>query len=289
MSHNDLVGRVGSESERRTVDRKVDTPDASVEDAETVLSMHGLTRQYGVEQAVQDISLSVRDGELLTLLGPSGCGKTTLLRLLAGLEQPSAGEVRIGGETVASGDGDRFVPAEQRDVGLVFQDFALFPHLTVEENIAFGIDDWSTTRREARIDELLVLVDLEEHREKAPEALSGGQQQRVAIARTLLQNPQVLIADEPVASLDPRAGRAVMELLIDIVRERGMTVLCSLHQLELASEYGDRVVGMKAGRIELDSPRQSIGRASMSGLYEGVVRVDHAPSDIGVAKAARSA
>ena len=292
MSHNDLVGRVGSESERRTVDRKVDTPDASVEDAETVLSMHGLTRQYGVEQAVQDISLSVRDGELLTLLGPSGCGKTTLLRLLAGLEQPSAGEVRIGGETVASGDGDRFVPAEQRDVGLVFQDFALFPHLTVEENIAFGIDDWSTTRREARIDELLVLVDLEEHREKAPEALSGGQQQRVALARSLAPEPAVLLLDEPFSNLDVRLRVEMREEVRNILKAAGVTAVSVTHDQEEALSISDRVVIMHDGRLEqigvpetvFENPESRfvasfLGRAS---FLPGRVRGDVVETELGL-------
>jgi len=296
MSHNDLVGRVGGESGSGAgagaVGDAADTPDAPAEDAETVLSMEGLTRQYGKEQAVQDVSLAVRDGELLTLLGPSGCGKTTLLRLLAGLERPSTGEVRIGDETVASGDGEQFVPAEQRDVGLVFQDFALFPHLTVEENIEFGLNDWSATRRDDRVDELLALVDLTAHREKTPEALSGGQQQRVALARALAPEPDVLLLDEPFSNLDVRLRVEMREEVRDILKAAGVTAISVTHDQEEALSISDRVAIMHNGRLEqagipetvFENPESRfvasfLGRAS---FLPGRVRGDVVETELGV-------
>lgn len=296
MSHNDIVGRVGSESLSEEavgdVSEVPETPHAPDEDAETVLSMHGLTREYSAEQAVQDVSLAVREGELLTLLGPSGCGKTTLLRLLAGLERPSAGEVRIGGETVASGTGERFVPAEQRDVGLVFQDFALFPHLTVEENVAFGLNDWSAARRDERVDELLALVDLEEHREKSPEALSGGQQQRVALARSLAPEPEVLLLDEPFSNLDVRLRVEMREEVREILKAAGVTAISVTHDQEEALSISDRVAIMHDGRLEqvgtpetvFENPESRfvasfLGRAS---FLSGRVRGDVVETELGV-------
>ena len=159
------------------------------ESRETVLELDGLEKSYDGTPVIRDLSLSVRDGELLTLLGPSGCGKTTTLRLIAGLERPNDGAVRIEGDTVS---GSEFVTPERRDVGVVFQEFALFPHLTARENIAFGIDDWDADERTRRVDELLELVGLEAHDDKPPGELSGGQQQRVALARSLAPEPSLL-------------------------------------------------------------------------------------------------
>jgi len=215
---------------------------------ETVLRLEGLTREYGQEAAVSDFDLAVREGELLTLLGPSGCGKTTTLRMIAGLERPSAGEIRIGGDLVA-GDG-RFVPPEDRDVGLVFQEFALFPHLTVEENITFGIDRWDRAEREARVAELLELVDLEAHRDKPPAQLSGGQQQRVALARSLAPEPEVLLLDEPFSNLDVRLRIEMREEVRRILKETGVTAISVTHDQEEALSISDRVAVINDGQIE---------------------------------------
>ncbi|MFW5974469.1 MAG: ABC transporter ATP-binding protein, partial [Natrialbaceae archaeon] len=215
---------------------------------DTVLELDGLTRQFGPETAVDDFSLSVADGELLTLLGPSGCGKTTLLRMIAGLEQPSEGSITIAGETVA--DRNRFVSPENRDVGLVFQDFALFPHLTVAENITFGIDDWERTRKEERLDELLALVGLEDHRDKRPESLSGGQQQRVALARSLAPEPDILLLDEPFSNLDVRLRIEMRQEVRRILKEAGVTAVSVTHDQEEALSISDRVAIMNDGRLE---------------------------------------
>jgi len=214
----------------------------------TVLSLEGLTREYGSETAVGDLDLDVKEGELLTLLGPSGCGKTTTLRMIAGLERPSSGEIRLGEESVA-GDG-RFVAPEDRDVGLVFQDFALFPHLTVAENVTFGIDDWDVADREARATELLELVDLDAHREKKPAQLSGGQQQRVALARSLAPEPDVLLLDEPFSNLDVRLRIEMREEVRRILKETGVTAISVTHDQEEALSISDRVAIMNDGRLE---------------------------------------
>jgi len=215
---------------------------------ETVLELSGLAREYAGETAVSEVGLDVKEGELLTLLGPSGCGKTTTLRMIAGLERPSAGEIRIRDEQIA-GDG-RFVAPEDRDVGLVFQDFALFPHLTVEENVTFGIDHWERARREARATELLELVDLEAHREKLPTQLSGGQQQRVALARSLAPEPAVLLLDEPFSNLDVRLRIEMREEVRRILKETGVTAISVTHDQEEALSISDRVAIMNDGRLE---------------------------------------
>jgi len=214
----------------------------------TVLELDGLTREYAGETAVDDLTLSVKEGELLTLLGPSGCGKTTTLRMIAGLERPSTGEVRIGGEAIAGGD--RFVSPEDRDIGLVFQDFALFPHLTVGENVAFGIDHWAADRREQRVTELLDLVNLDDHRDKLPEQLSGGQQQRVALARSLAPEPEVLLLDEPFSNLDVRLRIEMREEVRRILKETGVTAISVTHDQEEALSISDRVAIMNDGELE---------------------------------------
>jgi iron(III) transport system ATP-binding protein len=222
--------------------------DEETETDETVLELEGLTREYGIETAVEEFSLSVKQGELLTLLGPSGCGKTTTLRMIAGLEHPSGGEVTIAGETVA--DGSSAVPPEERDVGLVFQEFALFPHLTVGENITFGIDDWDSENQAERLDELLALVDLEEHREKYPKSLSGGQQQRVALARSLAPEPDILLLDEPFSNLDVRLRIDMRQEVRRILKEAGVTAISVTHDQEEALSISDRVAIMNDGHLE---------------------------------------
>jgi iron(III) transport system ATP-binding protein len=224
------------------------TDDEKPARTEPVLDLDGLTKAFGSESAVEELSLTVEDGELLTLLGPSGCGKTTTLRLVAGLAEPTDGTVTIAGETVA-GDGS-FVAPENRDVGLVFQNFALFPHLDVAENIAFGIDDWSKAEREERVDELLELVGLEDHREKMPSQLSGGQQQRVALARSLAPEPDVLLLDEPFSNLDVRLRVEMREEVRRILKEAGVTAISVTHDQEEALSISDRVAIINDGHLE---------------------------------------
>lgn len=247
-----------------------------------------LHKSFGDLHVLRGINLTVESGECVILLGANGCGKSTLIRCLNGLTLPNRGRVEIAGQDIARSRGRRLRRARQQ-IGVVFQHFNLVPNVSVFQNVLYGAlgrqsGGFLRTLAPFAPDELrhqamacLDRVGLAEHAGQDCRQLSGGQQQRLAIARTLLQDPDVLVADEPVASLDPRAGRRVMELLMEIVRERGMTVLCSLHQLELASECGDRVVGMKAGRIELDERHARIEQSAMDALYQGVVRVDDPP------------
>jgi len=230
-------------SEFETIETAVDDPE------ETVLSIEGVSKAYGPENAVEALSLSVKDGELLTLLGPSGCGKTTTLRMIAGLETPSSGTITIAGETVTAGADGQFKKPEERDVGIVFQDYALFPHLTVAENIAFGLDELDDDETDARVSELLELVDLQAHDEKMPSQLSGGQQQRVALARSLAPEPDVLLLDEPFSNLDVRLRVEMREEVRRILKRAGVTAISVTHDQEEALSISDRVAIMKDGAI----------------------------------------
>ncbi|MFW5969661.1 MAG: phosphonate ABC transporter ATP-binding protein [Halofilum sp. (in: g-proteobacteria)] len=267
----------------------------------TAIEINDLHKSFGDLHVLRGIDLTVDGGECVILLGANGCGKSTLMRCLNGLARPDRGQVSIFATDVAQARGRRLRAIRTR-LGVVFQHFNLVPNASAFQNVLYGalgrqrggllrtLPALAPADLRARAMACLDRVGLASHAGYDARQLSGGQQQRVAIARALLQEPDVLLADEPVASLDPRAGRAVMELLLEIARERGMTVLCSLHQLELACEYGDRIVGMKAGRIELDAPRTQVERATMSDLYEGVVRVDDArATDEAPVRIARSA
>jgi iron(III) transport system ATP-binding protein len=233
---------------RNTGDTATETAATTESEASVVLELDGVTKRFAEETAVEDLSLSVRDGELLTLLGPSGCGKTTTLRLIAGLAEPTTGTVSIAGEVVA--DGSRSVPPEDRDVGLVFQNFALFPHLTVAENVGFGLRDRDAADREARVEELLELVEMSDHREKTPGQLSGGQQQRVALARSLAPEPDVLLLDEPFSNLDVRLRVAMREEVREILKRAGVTAVSVTHDQEEALSISDRVAIVNDGQIE---------------------------------------
>ncbi|MBX0285390.1 ABC transporter ATP-binding protein [Haloarcula salinisoli] len=230
-------------SEFETVETAVDDPER------TVLSIDGVSKEYGRETAVEELSLSVKDGELLTLLGPSGCGKTTTLRMIAGLEEPSSGTISIAGETVTADADGPFRKPEERDVGIVFQDYALFPHLTVGENIAFGLDELDSDETDARVAELLELVDLEAHEAKMPSQLSGGQQQRVALARSLAPEPDVLLLDEPFSNLDVRLRVEMREEVRRILKRAGVTAISVTHDQEEALSISDRVAIMNDGDI----------------------------------------
>nr|WP_286207337.1 ABC transporter ATP-binding protein [Thermomicrobium sp. CFH 73360] len=219
--------------------------------------MAGVWKWYPGHQhpAVHDLWLEVRGGELLAILGPSGCGKTTTLRLTAGLERPDAGSIEIAGVLVAGGD--RFLPPEERGVGLVFQDYALFPHLTVEENIAFGLHRLGRSERRQRVEELLQLTGLGPFRKRYPHQLSGGQQQRVAIARALAPRPSVLLLDEPFANLDAELRQRMREELRRLLRELGATVVLVTHDRDEALSLADRVAVMLGGTIvQVDTPER---------------------------------
>ncbi|QIO22926.1 ABC transporter ATP-binding protein [Haloarcula sp. JP-L23] len=230
-------------SEFETVETSVSDPD------HTVLEMSGVSKDYAQEEAVSDLSLEVKEGELLTLLGPSGCGKTTTLRMIAGLEEPTSGTIAIADERVAGDPDGTFRKPEERDVGIVFQDYALFPHLSVAENIAFGLTDMDDADTDQRVDDLLELVDLEAHHDKMPSQLSGGQQQRVALARSLAPEPDVLLLDEPFSNLDVRLRVEMREEVRKILKRAGVTAISVTHDQEEALSISDRVAIMNDGNI----------------------------------------
>ncbi|WP_434084200.1 ABC transporter ATP-binding protein [Halorarius halobius] len=212
-----------------------------------VLELDGVSKAYGGTRVVRDLDLRVREGELLTLLGPSGCGKTTTLRLIAGLERPTGGEVRLNGRPVT---GDGFEPPEERDVGVVFQEFALFPHLTARENVAFGLKGADESDSSQRVDDLLELVGLTDHGDKHPDELSGGQQQRVALARSLAPEPHLLLLDEPFSNLDVDLRVEMREEVRRILKEAGVTAISVTHDQEEALSISDRVAVMHDGQLE---------------------------------------
>lgn len=219
------------------------------------LVIEQLTRRYGEHDAVSNVSWSAAPGEIVCLLGHSGCGKTTLLRLIAGIEAPSAGRVIIDGEDLS---GSRFVPPEKRRIGLVFQDYALFPHLSVLDNVTFGLQQLPRAQREASAMVALERVRLASHARQYPHTLSGGEQQRVALARALAPQPRVLLMDEPFSNLDRRLRDRVREDTLAVLRESGTTAVIVTHDPEEALRMADRIVLMHAGRVEQQGTPQSL-------------------------------
>jgi phosphonate transport system ATP-binding protein len=242
-----------------------------------VIRVRGLEKTYpGGARALRGIDLDVSAGEFVALIGPSGAGKSTLLRCVAGLIEPSQGDVVVNGRPVTG------VPAAERrraraSVGFVFQQFNLLRRLTVLENTLLGrlghvpewrsLLGWFSAADRARARRALARMELDGLADRRVDTLSGGQQQRVAIARALVQEPRILLADEPMASLDPALSRTVMELLSRINREDGITVIASLHVLELARGYGRRIVGLQAGQVAHDGAADAFGEAAARRVF----------------------
>ncbi|MBW3603990.1 MAG: ABC transporter ATP-binding protein [Actinobacteria bacterium] len=214
--------------------------------ATPVVELAGVSRRYGNVVALDAVSLTVARGELLAVVGPSGCGKTTLLQVVAGLTAPDAGSVRIVDRVVV--DGDVWVPPERRRVGVVFQDHALFPHLTVADNVAFGVP--RGRGRAARRDEALDLVRLRHLVDRYPHELSGGEQQRVALARALAPAPEVVLLDEPFSSLDANLRTDLRQQTAAVLRAAGTTAIFVTHDQTEALSIGGRVAVLRAGRVE---------------------------------------
>jgi ABC-type Fe3+/spermidine/putrescine transport system ATPase subunit len=212
--------------------------------AEPYLRVIGLSKRFGDHDAVADLSLWVERGSVLALLGPSGSGKTTILRLLAGFERPDAGVIEVDGRDVTS------QPPVERRFGMVFQHYALFPHLTVYENVAFGLSDRSPAERQSRAAEVLSLVDLEGFGDREVTALSGGQQQRVAVARALAPEPRVLLLDEPLSNLDPGLRERTRRELRAALVKAGVTTVFVTHEQEEAFALGDRIAVLRDGALE---------------------------------------
>jgi putative spermidine/putrescine transport system ATP-binding protein len=217
------------------------------------LSLEHLSKQFGPQTAVDSVSLNVRPGELIVLLGPSGCGKTTTLRMIAGFVPPTSGDIRVDGNSIIG------LPAHRREMGIVFQSYALFPHLSVARNVAFGLEMRRMTARAIaeRVAEMLRLVKLEAFADRLPRQLSGGQQQRVALARALAIHPRVLLLDEPLSNLDA-ALRQEMSREIRILQQRGgITTIMVTHDQTEAMAMADRLVVMHDGRVQqIGTPEQ---------------------------------
>ena len=215
-------------------------------ESRNAIDVRNAVKRYGSFTALQSISLSIRDNEFFTLLGPSGCGKTTLLRMIAGFEEVTEGEIFLFGEEIEN------LPPHQRPVNTVFQNYALFPHMTIEENVMFGLEMRGGSREAARkkAGEMLELVQLAQFSARKPSQLSGGQQQRVALARALAPQPKVLLLDEPLSALDLKLRQAMRSELKSIQRETGITFTFVTHDQEEALTMSDRIAVMSAGRLQ---------------------------------------
>ena len=212
------------------------------------LELHGLSLAFGRHTIVHDVSFSLARGAIGCLLGPSGCGKTSVLRCIAGFETPAAGHIVLGGETVASATAS--VPPERRNIGMVFQDYALFPHLTVAENVAFGLRRLPRSERSPRVERLLRTVGLAHATARYPHELSGGQQQRVALARALAPQPQLLLLDEPFSNLDVDLRERLSLEVRDIIKETGTTAILVTHDQHEAFAMADEIGLLHEGRIQ---------------------------------------
>ena len=217
----------------------------NIEGQAAAVRFDGVSKHYGPVVAVDRISFEVQAGDLVTLLGPSGCGKTTTLRLIAGLEMPTSGNVFIGGDDVSR------LPASARDVSMVFQSYALFPHMTVFENVSYGLSVSGITKAEIRdrAEDGLKLVGLSGYGERLPSELSGGQQQRVAVARALVLEPTVLLFDEPLSNLDAKLRRQVREEIRELQQSLALTTVYVTHDQEEALAVSDRIIVMRNAEI----------------------------------------
>jgi spermidine/putrescine transport system ATP-binding protein len=211
-----------------------------------LLSVSNLTKRFGDLVAVDDAAFDIEDGEFVSILGPSGSGKSTILRMVAGFEQPTEGSIRLGGTDVVG------TPPFERDVNMVFQNLALFPHLTVAENIQYGLKQKGVPKaeRESRTEEMLEMVHLEGYGDRAPKELSGGEQQRVALARALVNEPELVLFDEPLSSLDRKLRQHMQVELQRIQSETGITFLYVTHDQEVALSVSDRLVVLNDGLVE---------------------------------------
>jgi putative spermidine/putrescine transport system ATP-binding protein len=247
----------------------------------STIAIRGLTKHFGSVVALDDVTVEVADGEFLTVLGPSGSGKTTMLLAVAGFELPTAGTLRIDGRDVTR------VPAHKRRVGLTFQSYALFPHMSVEDNVGFPLQVRGMSRadRTAAIGEALRLVRLEGYERRRPHQLSGGQQQRVALARAFVFKPDILLLDEPLAALDRQLRQTVQVELSELQRSLGVTTIAVTHDQEEALTMSDRILVLEEGRVQQHGPPDEVYRrpvnrfvASFLGtanLFEGIVRRRH--------------
>ena len=240
------------------------------------VELRGVSKSFGAVKAVDDISLSLEPGRFYSLLGPSGCGKTTTLRLIAGFEQVTAGDILLDGERV----NDR--PPYQRDVSTVFQSYALFPHLTVERNIAFGLEQQRKSNPGPLVTEALQMVQLLDKRKRYPAELSGGEKQRVALARSLVLKPSVLLLDEPLSALDVQLRRLMRAGLRELQSKTGITFLLVTHDQEEALSLSDHIIILNQGRIEQLGAPQDVYRKPATHFAANFLGAINWIGDIGI-------
>jgi len=210
------------------------------------LEVDAIRCQFDGRDVVRDVSFAVKPGDILCLLGPSGCGKSTVLRTIAGIERQTAGRIVADGQVLS--DGMLHLPPERRGIGLIFQDFALFPHLSVGQNVAFGLSGSRSEVRE-RVNALLARVDLKDYADKSPHMLSGGEQQRVALARAMAPRPRIMLMDEPFSGLDNRLRDGIRDETLEILKEDGTAVVLVTHEPEEAMRMADQIALMRGGKI----------------------------------------
>ncbi|PWC76437.1 ABC transporter ATP-binding protein [Azospirillum sp. TSH64] len=246
------------------------------------VDIEGVNLSYGSNHVLKDVNLAIKPGEFFAFLGPSGCGKTTLLRLIAGFNTAQRGEVRIGGRDISG------LPPHRRDVGMVFQSYALWPHMTVRRNVAFGLEERRVPRAEIerRVDAALELVGLKHLADRRPSQLSGGQQQRVALARTVVIEPKILLLDEPLSNLDAKLRVQMRQELLSLQRKLGLTTIFVTHDQEEANTICDRIAVMEDGRVQQVGTPQDLydhpanlfvaGFLGTANVLDGAVRDDGA-------------
>jgi phosphonate transport system ATP-binding protein len=241
-----------------------------------VLEIHNLSKDYRGTPALTDVSLSLKKGEFVAIIGRSGAGKSTLLRCINRLVEPSAGRILVDGIDVP-GLGHRGLRSLRTKVGMIFQHYNLVPRLTVIENVLHGRlgfkSAWAgilglyNEAEKRRALDLLIQLGLEDQAHQRCDRLSGGQKQRVGIARALIQDPRLILCDEPIASLDPGSAKVIMDQLRRICDDQGITILVNLHQVDVAMKYADRIVGIRAGRIEYDGSPKKLNKKTVSHIY----------------------
>jgi iron(III) transport system ATP-binding protein len=248
--------------------------------ASAVLELRHVSCAYETGRpAVQEISFAAREGEILCLLGPSGCGKTTILRAIAGFEPVRSGQLFLSGQLVSSPD--VMIPTENRHVGMVFQEYALFPHLRVQDNIAFGLHHLARSERASRVQEMLRLTGLEGFERRYPHELSGGQQQRVALARALVQNPVVLLLDEPFSNLDPDMAGRMRQEVHELLRRTKTTTVLVTHDHDEAFAMADRIAVLNQGRLEqFDTPEMIYHMPATPFVADFVGQADFIPGTV---------
>ena len=227
------------------------------------LSLKDVRKIYGKTEVIHGVSIDVEDGEFVVIVGPSGCGKSTLLRMVAGLEAISSGVIEIGGTVVND------LEPRARDIAMVFQNYALYPHMTVADNMGYGlkIAGLPKAERAEKVRRAAEMLDLLPYLDRKPRALSGGQRQRVGICRALIQNPKLLLVDEPTASLDPKTSRQIMRLICELCAERGLAAIINIHDVALAQMFVNRVVGLRFGEIVFDGPPGGLTPDKLTEIY----------------------